>query len=78
MLTIKLELHALQTQTILSHQRLQSNIFNKDNIKYYGLNMSFYFGEKCESIVITCTYPNDEYENRNNYKGPGLKKMWAF
>lgn len=44
MLTLKLELHALQTQTILSHQRLQSNIFNKDNIKYYGLNMSFYFG----------------------------------
>lgn len=44
MLTLKLELYALQTQTILSHQRLQSNIFNKDNIKYYGLNMSFYFG----------------------------------
>lgn len=43
MLILKLELHALQTQTILSHQRLQSNIFNRDK-KIYGLYMSFYFG----------------------------------
>lgn len=32
MLTLKLKLHAIQTQTILSHQRLQSNMFYKDNI----------------------------------------------
>lgn len=40
--------------------------------------MLFYFGEKCEFIVIICIYFNDEYENCNNYKGLGLKKMWVF
>lgn len=36
--------------------------------------MTFYFGWKYKSIVITCKYHNNEYENRNNYEGPGLKK----